>query len=213
MSVNIVDPGMLTTAINWDLSTFLPGTTWNGDLSGIRDYADAAPTFDTQHVVYTSAIQDAASQNSIGDNSNGLQDPLRLIPMFSYAYTTGYMNQRGSSQAVSVTLTQAFMYDFFAAKGSTTLSATGTFTWSNSRTDNNSTTITSSLQAPFEVPKGKIYEEKLVFSQEQAEVPYTTNIHIEGTYPVNLPRQGPVDFDIGTTFNFGSAEFRPLTRT
>src|SRR6478672_8696827 len=170
MALSIVDPGMVQTLQNW-----LYNPTYFTDPSSWTDSADAAPTFDTQHVVYMSAPQDSASQDSIGDNSNGLEDPLHLIPSLSYAWTTGYSLQHTTSQAVTVGITQALNYTFVPGfGGSTSLSVSGSYSTSDA------TTLTNSIQAPFDIPKGKIYEEKLLFSQEQAQVPFVTTIHLHG---------------------------------
>ena len=148
-------------------------------------------------MVYTSTPQDAASQNSIGDNSDGLQDPLHLVPSLSYAYTTGYSNTHTESSALTVGVTQSFSYMFEGLGGATTLSASGTFSTADAATINKSTTITSSIQAPFDIPKGKIYEEKLLFAQEQAQVPYTSTIHIDGYFPATGLSPG---YGVGSLF-------------
>jgi hypothetical protein len=201
LALNIVDPGLLQAAVSWYQGAFNNGGGTNSitgsDTSGLTDGADAAPTFDTAHVVYTSTPQDAASQDSTGDNSNGLQDPLHLVPSLSYAYTSGYSNTHTESSALTVGVTQSFSYQFEGLGGATTLTASGSFSTADAATINKSTTITSSIQAPFDIPKGKIYEEKLLFAQEQAQVPYISTVHVDGYFPAVGLSPG---FGVGSLF-------------
>ena len=186
MTLMILDPGMFTPVANFYEPVMPPYTSI--DTSNLTDHANATPVFDTQAATYTSSPMDAASQNSIGNNLNGLQNPLHLIPTLSYSYTTGYTTENSTSRAVTVGIEQTFNYNIpFGTGGSTTLSASGTFTWSSGSSTNNSKTVTESLSAPFDVPQGKIYEEKLLFNQQQVNVPYTTTVFVNGTIPLLAP--------------------------
>ena len=180
MALGILDAGMFTPVINYELYPGQVGAGFSVDTSGLTDSANASPTFDTAHTVYTSPIVDQASQNSIGDNSNGLQDPLQLNPTLTYAYSTGYSNERSTSQALTVGLSQSFNIGFLGEGASTTLTASGTFSWGQSTSENKTTTVTNGISAPFQIPKGKIFEEKLLFTQEKASIPYTTTIDVKG---------------------------------
>jgi Ca2+-binding RTX toxin-like protein len=185
MAITIIDPGIYSILFQYYWSHYIIDHDANSlvtgyDLSPVTDAADKAPTFDTQHEVYTNPIVDQASQNSIGDNSNGLQDPLHLDPTLTYTYTTGYSSQHQTSQAVTASVSQDFSYEFLGVGGSTTLSASGTFTWSNGTTDDKTTSVSDSLGAPFDIPMGKIYEEKLLFEQQQVQVPYALIVHLDG---------------------------------
>ena len=81
--------------------------------------------------------------------------------------------------------------------GSTTLSASGTFSWSQSNSEDHTKTVSEGLGAPFDIPKGKIYEEKLLFTQETAAVPYTSAIHVNGPLTTNWNNGGWFDLPIG----------------
>ena len=196
MALKFLDPGMMAPVADFWASWHQDpiGTTYSGDTSGLADRADASPTFDTQHAVYTNPIVDNASQNSIGDNSNGLENPLHLEPTLTYAYTTGYTNTRSTSDALTVGVTQAFDYDFLGVGGGTTLSASGTFTWTDGTSEDKTRSVSEALGAPFDIPKGKVYEEKLIFTQETAAVPYTTAIIVDGNI-------GDIQFPNGFTYS------------
>jgi hypothetical protein len=195
MALTILDPGMFGPVARF----------WNGDVvsddpSKLSDHADASPSFDTKHAVFTNPIVDDASQNSIGDNSNGLEDPLHLDPTLTYSYTTGYSNQRSTSQTLTVGVQQSFDYEFAGVGGSTTLTASGSFTWTQGNSEDHTRSVSEGLGAPFDIPKGKIYEEKLLFTQETAAVPYTTAIHVEGNLTTNWNNGGWWDMPIGRGF-------------
>jgi hypothetical protein len=138
-----------------------------------------------------------ATQDSIGDNSNGLEDPLHLDPTLTYTYTRGYSSTHETSQGLTIGITQAFSYEFGGTGGSTTLSAAGSFDWSQSRTDDHTSGVSEGLSAPFDIPKGTIYEEKLLFEQQQVQVPYSLAVHVDG--------QGDIHWDLdidGATSHF-----------
>jgi hypothetical protein len=184
MALTIMDPRVLEVALTWAWKDYYEGgtsydTIISIDLSRVTDAASDAPVFDTQHEVFTNPIVDQASQNAIGDNSNGLQDPLRLEPTLTYTYTTGYSTEHQTSKAVTTTVTQSFDYEFLGVGGSTKLSASGTFSWTDSTRTDKTTSVSNSLAAPFEVPKGRIYEEKLLFEQQQVSVPYALLLHLD----------------------------------
>ena len=209
MALTIIDPGMMTVLGQWWISLQQrPGARF--DLSNLTDSAGASPAFDTQHAVYTSPIVDQASQDSIGDNSNGLEDPLMLEPTLTYTYTSGYSNTRTSSDALTVGVEQQFDYEFAGIGGSTKLTASGTFTWGQGTSEDNTKSVSQSLLAPFNIPKGKIYEEKLLFAQEQAAVPYRTTIYVDGyiAYPDLDPNnaQGPIGAIFYNAYNAASPD-------
>lgn len=114
---------------------------------------------------------------------------LHVNPTLAYSYTSGYTITQGTSQAVTVGVTQSFNYMFFPGGpgGATTLSASGTFTWTSGTSVNRSTIIANSVAAPFDVPAGKIYEEKLVFDQQQVQVPYTVPVFVDGLISGGCP--------------------------
>jgi hypothetical protein len=119
MALTIIDPRIYTDVIvPWfALHVFEPpagATVENIDISAVTDHADTAPTFDTQHEVFTHSPVNDASQNSIGDNRNGLEDPLRLDPTLTYTYTPGYSSTHETSQGLTIGITQAFNYSFGA---------------------------------------------------------------------------------------------------
>jgi hypothetical protein len=204
MALTIIDPRIYTDVIvPWfALHVFEPpagATVENIDISAVTDHADTAPTFDTQHEVFTHSPVNDASQNSIGDNRNGLEDPLHLDPTLTYTYTRGYSSTHETSQGLTIGITQAFNYEFGGTGGSTTLSATGSFDWSQSTTDDHTSSVSEGLSAPFDIPKGKVYEEKLLFEQQQVQVPYSLTIHVDG--------QGDIHWDLdagGGTSHFTS---------
>jgi hypothetical protein len=206
MALQILDPGMIGAAANWYAANVLttPNSltySWDGNTANVNDRAAATPTFDTDHVVYTSPIVDNASQNSIGDNSNGLEDPLTVDPTLTYTYTSGFRVDQSSSQAVTVGVEQSFDYAFAGIGGGTTLSASGTFTWGQGTSQDETRSVSEALRAPFEVPKGKIYEEKLLFTQETAQVPYTTQVLVDGTVHFTAPGND-IDYPIAAIFWF-----------
>lgn len=187
MTLMFIDPGMITPIVQYSLAQEPSNIrdTWNGDVSNLTDHAAASPTFDTQDAVFTSLPINAASQNAIGNNSNGVVPLLSVSPTLSYQYTSGYTNMRSTSQAVTIGVTQSFNYQFSpTVGGATTLSASGTFSWTSGTSDTHTSTIANAVAAPFQVPAGKIYEEKLLFSQQQVEVPYTIPIFVDGRVPL-----------------------------
>jgi Ca2+-binding RTX toxin-like protein len=193
MALTIIDPKIYTDVIVpwYALHVLEPpagASVENIDISAVTDHADNEPTFDTQHEVFTHSPVNDASQNSIGDNSNGLEDPLHLIPHLTYTYTHGYSSTHETSQGLTIGITQAFNYDFLGEGGSTTLSATGSFDWSQSTTNDHTSSISEGEDAPFDIPKGKIYEEKLLFESQQVQVPYSLTIHVDG--------QGDIHWDL-----------------
>lgn len=174
-------------------------------LDELTDSSDQAPVFDTKHEVYTNPLVDAQSQNDIGNNKAGLEPTLTLEPSLSYTYSDGYSTEHEESKGFSVGVTQAFSYEFAGVGGETTLSATGTFNWTDSTGEDQTTTKSSGLTAIFTIPAGKIYEIKLLFNQETLTVPYTWATHLEGSMSFKGP--GGVTTDeiaIGDVFSEAS---------
>ena len=92
--------------------------------------------------------------------------------------------------------------------GSTTLSATGSFNWTDSSSEDHTRSVTEGGNFPFDVPKFKIYEEKLTFEQQQVQVPYTLIIHVDGNigFRWNNP-QGHRDLTVDTASVFYNVGF------
>jgi hypothetical protein len=69
--------------------------------------------------------------------------------------------------------------------GSTTLSATGSFDWSQSATNNHTHSITEGEPTSFAVPPGHWIEEVLLLSVKEGKVPYSLDVYIDGA-PGNI---------------------------
>lgn len=185
MTLQIINPALVTTIVStWAI--------YGGDrptdpnwITRMFDQANAEPTFDAQHETFTNPIVDTASQNAIGDNSNSIVPFLTVEPTLIFSYTNGYSETHEQSKGFSITATQEFDFKFAGAGEGSTLSATGSFNWTDSTGSDTEKTFSSSIAAPFEVPAGKIFEERLLFNQETVTVPYTWPIEIIGSYPIN----------------------------
>ena len=208
MALTILDPGIFDVIVPWNwfysTSPFAGSSVDDVDISKLTDFADKNPTFDTQHEIFTNPIVDAASQNWIADNSNGLEDPLHSEPTLTYTHTDGYSTTHETSKGLTIGVTQAFTYDFAGEGGSTTLSATGSFDWTDGSSVDHTKSVGGGGGAPFDTPSFKIYEQKLTFEQQQVQVPYTLIIHVDGNigFTWNNP-QGYRDLtvDTGTVFH------------
>ena len=105
MALTILDPGIFGVIVPWNwfycTSPFAGSSIDDVDASKLTDFADKNPTFDTQHEIFTNPILDAASQNAIADNSNGLEDPLHSVPTLTYTYTDGYSTTHETSKGLN----------------------------------------------------------------------------------------------------------------
>ena len=150
MALTIISPSItqgIANTIAADATNIQPQDWTNG----VTDSADSAPTFDTKHAVFTSLPQNAASQSARIDNSQGTLT-LTVTPTLSYTYTTGYSTEHEESKGFTVGITQDFSYEFAGIGGSTTLSASGTFNWTDSTGEDKTTSITDGVTATVEVP-------------------------------------------------------------
>jgi hypothetical protein len=166
---------------------------WGGDEAiisyDVDSQADQEAVIDLDHAVYTTSQQNSDAQDSIGDNSNGLQDPMVLQPTISFSYTTGHTTSHEQTQGFTVGVTQDFDFKFAGSGEGTTISTSGTFSWTEGTSDNETTSVTNSISAPFNIPKGKIYEEKLFYTQEQVEVPYSAGVTATGSVTYEMGSQ------------------------
>jgi hypothetical protein len=218
MALSFIDPkiaeaisGQFMAGYNQKNPGYEPFTSANQD--GLSDQAPADATFDTQHEVYTNPWVDGAAQQSILDNSDFPADAT-LTATLSYSYTTGYSTEHVQTQAVTVGVTQDFDFKFEGAGEGTTLSASGTFSWTEGTSEDHTSTISSGVQESLVVPAGKIYEAKILYHQEEVSVPYSWSATIAGSYVMYFA-DGSVLNNIGVTFGDASSPsvFGPLPPT
>ena len=213
MALTILDPGIYNVIVPWGFFYSHTGgledsSIDNIDISKLTDFADKMPTFDKTHEIFTNPTVDAASQNAIADNSNGLQDPLHSEPTLTYTYTNGYSTTHETSKGLTVGVTQEFAYEFLGEGGKTTLSASGTFNWTDSSSEDHTKSFTEGGTYPFDVPKFKIYEEKLLFQQQQVQVPYSLLVHVSGEVDYRWNnQQGYNDFSLDTKWFFAYVRY------
>jgi hypothetical protein len=192
MALTIIDPGLYNVLVPWG---FFNSHTMSKELreSSSVDNIDASnqtdsysddPTFDTAHEVIKKSPYSAASSD-IGDNTGGASSTLTLNPTLSYTYSKGYSSTHETSEGLTIGITQAFKYTFDDIGGSTTLSATGSFDWSQSGTDDHTQSTTEGVSGTFAIPPGKRLEEVLLLSVKEGQVPYSLDIHIDGA-PNNI---------------------------
>ena len=141
-------------------------------------------------------------QQSILDNSDFPADAT-LTATLSYSYTTGYSTSHEQTQSLTVGVTQDFDFKFEGAGEGTTLSASGTFSWTEGTSENNTSTVSSGVSEALVVPAGKIYEAKILYQQEEVQVPYSWSATIIGSYVMSFA-DGSVLNNIGVTFGDAS---------
>ena len=100
----------------------------------------------------------------------------------SYSYSTGYVDTHSFAKELGLAVEQSFSYELVLRSR---LRANLPGRAPRRRTPRQQSL--ASLNAPFEVPPGRIYEEKLTFDQQSYAVPYTLDVHVRGTINASTP--------------------------
>ncbi|MBL6457435.1 ETX/MTX2 family pore-forming toxin [Belnapia sp. T6] len=211
MTLSILDPGIFNTAVpfyffytNEIPSGLRPSTITNIDVSKMTDAVEKDPIFDTAHAIVRNLPIAGAQLTTDGDNRNN-SDTMQLDPDLHHKWEYGHTTTHETSQGLTVGITQAFTYSIGGVGGSTTLSAEGSFSWTqgSSNTDTQSTTLGGNY--PFAVPPHQYNQQVVSFNQDLASVPYAVAIRVDGNadYTWNNPR-GYRDLTVAAEYIFNA---------
>lgn len=167
-----------------------PGNTRMGLFGGLTDRLASELIFDESSKIFT-PYQKAVCMDIV-DNRNGL-NPTSTVTL-TYEYSNNTSSTHGTSNTIKNGISEKISVKatFLGAGGTseTTFSFEYTYSWTEAYTEQKGEKISFSKSVPVSVPKGKVYQVKLLCNTDSLTVPYRALVRISGKSEANFP--GPV---------------------
>jgi hypothetical protein len=163
-----------------------PGNTRTGLFGGLTDTLATELIFEESSKIFT-PHQKAAVGGTV-DNRNGLTPKQTLQLLYKYSSATTSTHATSSSIKTGISEQIGVSVKFVESK--TTFSVEYTYSWNDSWSEQKGEEISETASIPVEVPRGRVYQVRLLFNTDILTIPYRALVYLSGKSEANFP--GPV---------------------